>query len=77
MTDVANCVGNQSVVAVLDVKKSSILGKYEVWTHNGQKNAKKNPLEFAEKLEKLGTGEIVINSIDNDGVMKGYDGNFN
>ena len=73
VTDVANCVGNQSVVAVLDVKKSSILGKYEVWTHNGQKNTKKNPLEFAAKLEKLGVGEIVINSIDNDGVMKGYD----
>ncbi len=49
------------------------MGKYEIWTHNGRKNTKKNPVEFAEKLEKLGVGEIVINSIDNDGVMKGYD----
>lgn len=73
VTEAANCVGNQSVVVVLDVKKSSILGKYEVWTHNGRKNTKKNPIEFAAKLEKLGVGEIVINSIDNDGVMKGYD----
>ena len=73
VNEASQCIGNQSVVVVLDVKKSSILGKYEIWTHNGRKNTKKNPIEFATKLEKLGVGEIVINSIDNDGVMKGYD----
>lgn len=73
VSEAAECVGNQSIVVVLDVKKSSMLGKYEIWTYNGRKNTKKNPVEFAEKLEKLGVGEIVINSIDNDGVMKGYD----
>lgn len=71
--DAAGCVGNQSVVVVLDVKKSPVLGKYEIWTHNGKKNTKKNPVEFASKLQMLGVGEIVINSIDHDGVMKGYD----
>jgi imidazole glycerol-phosphate synthase subunit HisF len=76
VTEAANCIGNQSVVVVLDVKKSSILGKYEIWTHNGRKNSKNNPLEFAKKLEDLGVGEIVLNSIDNDGVMKGYDLNL-
>lgn len=65
-------VGTQSVVVVLDVKKK-LLGGYEVYTHNGKKKTGKNPIEFAAELEKLGVGEIVINSIDHDGQMKGYD----
>jgi cyclase len=71
--EAAGCMGNQSVVVVLDVKKSITGDKYEVWTHNGSKNTGKCPSEFAQRMEKLGAGEIVINSIDNDGVMKGYD----
>jgi imidazole glycerol-phosphate synthase subunit HisF len=69
----AERVGNQSVVVVLDVKKHRITGKYEVYTHNGQKPTGKNPADLAILMEKSGAGEIVINSIDNDGVMKGYD----
>jgi cyclase len=72
ITRMAEKVGTQSVVAVLDVKKK-LLGGYEVYTHNGKKKTGKNPVEFAKELERLGIGEIVINSIDNDGVMKGYD----
>lgn len=73
VTKIAERVGTQSVVAVLDVKKRFLVGKYEVWTRNGQNNTGKCPIEFCKHLEKLGAGEIVINSIDNDGVMKGYD----
>ncbi len=69
----AECVGNQSVVIVLDVKKSSIGSKYEVRTHNGKKHTGKSPSELALEFEKRGAGEIVINSIDRDGLMKGYD----
>jgi len=65
-------VGTQSVVVILDVKKK-VLGGYEVYTHNGRKKTGKNPVELVKELEKLGVGEIVINSIDQDGVMKGYD----
>ena len=72
ITEMAEQVGTQSVVAVVDVKKK-LLGGYEVYTHNGRVNSKKNPVEFVCELERLGAGEIVINSIDNDGVMKGYD----
>jgi cyclase len=57
----------------MDVKKRALFGKYDVWTHNGRKNTGKNPVEFAKQLENLGVGEIVVNSIDNDGLMKGYD----
>ena len=38
-----------------------------------KRNTERCPIEFAQKMESLGVGEIVINSIDNDGVMKGYD----
>ena len=69
---IASKVGSQSVVVVLDVKKK-VLGGYEVYTHNGKKATGISPLEFATKMEKLGAGEIVINSIDQDGMMKGYD----
>jgi len=71
--EVAKIVGNQSVVVVLDVKKSIKTGKYEVWIHNGQQNTGKSPVEIAVQMERLGSGEIVINSIDNDGLMIGYD----
>lgn len=73
VTRIAEQIGTQSVVAVLDIKKRFISGKYEVWTHNGQRNTGKCPAEFAQQLERLGAGEIVLNSIDNDGVMNGYD----
>jgi imidazole glycerol-phosphate synthase subunit HisF len=73
VSKIAKRVGNQSVIVVLDVKKKFLGGKYEVWTHNGQKNTHKTPMELAKKFEELGAGEIVVNSIDNDGMMKGYD----
>jgi len=72
ITKIANRVGSQSVIVVLDVKKK-LLGGYEVYTHNGKKATGINPLKFVEEAERLGAGEIVINSIDKDGVMKGYD----
>lgn len=71
--EISQKVGAQSVVVVLDVKKKLFGGKYECFTHNGKKNTKICPFEFVNLAEKYGAGEIVINSIDNDGVMKGYD----
>ena len=73
IAEIANEIGSQSVVAVLDVKKKFFGSKYEVWTHNATINTGKCPVEFATELEALGVGEIVINAINNDGVMKGYD----
>jgi len=73
ISEIASSVGNQSVVVVLDIKKKTITGKYELYTHNGKVSTGKDPFEFAGQMQNLGAGEIVINSIDNDGVMKGYD----
>ncbi len=72
-TDLARAVGAQSVVGVIDVKKSGLLGSYEMFTHNGKKRVGKDLHQFCRELEDKGVSEIVINSIDNDGVMKGYD----
>jgi len=72
ITEIADRVGAQSVIVVLDVKKK-LLGGYEVYTHNGKKATGINPFQFVEEAQKLGAGEIVINSIDKDGLMKGYD----
>jgi imidazole glycerol-phosphate synthase subunit HisF len=69
----AERVGNQSVVVILDVKKGRFGEGYEVMTGNGRHRTGKSPVDLAKKMEKLGAGEIVINSIDNDGLMKGYD----
>ena len=66
-------IGNQSVVVVIDVKKKKFFGGYHIYTHNGTKKSKWNLFDFVAKLEEIGVGEIIINSIDNDGVMQGYD----
>ena len=72
VTHIAERVGSQSVIVVLDIKKK-LFGGYEFYTHNGKKSTGINPIKFAKELEYLGAGEIIINSIDQDGVMKGYD----
>lgn len=72
VADIAEEVGSQSVVVVLDVKKSGS-GKYQIWTHNATRDTGLCPMEYSRKLQGLGVGEIVINSIDCDGEMKGYD----
>ena len=72
ITKIGEKVGAQSVIVVLDVKKK-LFGGYEVFTHNGKRSTGINPFKFVEEAQNLGAGEIIINSIDQDGVMKGYD----
>ena len=64
-------IGSQSVVVVLDVKKKMLSKQYEVWTHNGKINTKRNPINVILEAQDIGAGEIVINFIDSDGTMKG------
>lgn len=73
ISEIAVSVGNQSVIVVLDVKKNRFSSRYSLYTHNGTKKIGVDPVEFAKKAEALGCGEIMVNSIDRDGVMKGYD----
>ena len=65
-------IGSQSVVVVLDVKRTP-RGAYEVFTHNGTRATGIDPATAARSAEERGAGEILVNSIDHDGAMKGYD----
>lgn len=66
-------LGRQSVVVVLDVKRNEAEGGHTVWSHNATRDTKRPVLEAALEAEARGAGEIVINSVDNDGTMAGYD----
>ncbi|CAH2565920.1 AglZ/HisF2 family acetamidino modification protein [Vibrio cholerae] len=69
----AERVGSQSVVVCLDIKKKLFGSKFDCFTLNGTKKQSVDPFEFISKIQALGVGEIVLNFIDNDGVMNGYD----
>lgn len=73
--EMAAAIGRQSVVAVIDVRKKSGLfsSGIEVCTHNAKRGHSLNPVELAKQLEAAGAGEIVLNSVERDGEMKGYD----
>jgi cyclase len=73
ITYIAQEIGRQSVVVVLDVKKKLFSKDYNVFTRNAEKDTKRSVFEFAIEFERLGAGELVINSIDLDGTMTGYD----
>lgn len=73
ITEIASRVGRQSVAVVLDVKKRLFSTKYELHTYNGTNNTGIDPVKFASQMEKAGAGELVINSIDRDGMLTGYD----
>lgn len=67
--------GSQSIVVSMDVRQSAF-GRYEIFTHGGRKRTEIDPVTFAEQMERLGAGEILVNSIDRDGTMLGYDLNL-
>lgn len=66
-------VGNQSIVVVIDVKRTGLLRRYEVTIRNGATRTGRDPVDFAREVEAQGAGEIVLNSVDLDGTMLGYD----
>ena len=70
---IASQVGNQSVVVIIDAKKKWLTNNYEAFTHNGERKTKLEVVKMAKFFESMGAGEIVINSIDQDGLMQGYD----
>ncbi len=75
LSEIGKAVGSQSVVVVIDVRKKGILsgGGYDVYIKNGKEKTGVKLKEFIQELNKIGVGEIVINSIDKDGTMSGYD----
>jgi imidazole glycerol-phosphate synthase subunit HisF len=72
IAEMARQLGSQSVVVVIDVRRAPD-GSYGVFTHNGTRPTGRDPVGFAAEMQGRGAGEVMLNSIDNDGVMKGYD----
>ena len=68
----AEIFGNQSIVLSLDIKKT-LWGGYKIYTKCGSQKVNRNYVVFAKEMEQNGVGEIIINSIDNDGMMQGYE----
>jgi cyclase len=69
---IADYCGTSSVLASIDIKKD-LLGRAHVYTHGGQKKQVIDPVTYAKELERWGAGEIMINSINRDGLFSGYD----
>ena len=72
ITAISEHGGTQSVLISIDAKKS-MFGGWQAYTHSGRKKAGIHPVELAKAVERLGAGEIMINAIDRDGMMNGYD----
>jgi cyclase len=63
--------GKQSILVSVDYKK--INNKLTVFTHSGEINTQKSLFTYLSEIEKMDVGEVLINSIDHDGTMNGYD----
>ena len=72
ITECKNTFGSQSIIACIDIKKD-LSNNYIIYSHSGTKIVNIKIDTYLKKLESLGIGEIIINSIDNDGKKTGYD----
>jgi imidazole glycerol-phosphate synthase subunit HisF len=70
--EAADEFGSSTIVVSIDVKKT-LFGKESTYIYSGNKATKYDPVEFAKLAEEKGAGEIIINSIERDGMMDGYD----
>ncbi len=71
VSEISDFSGSNSAVVDIDIMK--INNNFSIFICNGKKKINIDILELIEKLQELGVGEIVINSIDRDGTMKGFD----
>lgn len=68
--------GSQCIVVAIDAKKVSLPGdadKWEIFTHGGRRETGIDAIEWAQKMEDLGAGELLVTSMDRDGTKIGFD----
>lgn len=75
ISEAAKEFGSSTIVVSMDVKRTLLSGN-KVFTKSGKFNTKRDPVDYAIEMEDLGAGELLINSIDADGTMTGYDINL-
>lgn len=72
VADAAGRYGSQCIVVAIDAKQTAP-DKWEVFTHGGRKATGLDAVDWAKKMQKLGAGEILLTSMDQDGQKKGFD----
>ncbi|AWI78217.1 imidazole glycerol phosphate synthase subunit HisF [Parazoarcus communis] len=70
--DASSKVGSQCIVVAIDAKQTAP-GKWQVFTHGGRNNTGLDAIEWAQRVEALGAGEILLTSMDRDGTKAGFD----
>jgi cyclase len=71
----ARMFGSSTIVGAIDIKKN-LFGSYQVFSHVKKGTTNLDPVKYALELQSWGVGELFVNNVDNDGVMKGYDLNL-
>ncbi|NMG48846.1 imidazole glycerol phosphate synthase subunit HisF [Azoarcus communis] len=72
VADASGKVGSQCIVVAIDAKQTAP-GKWQVFTHGGRNNTGLDAIEWAQRVEALGAGEILLTSMDRDGTKIGFD----
>jgi imidazole glycerol-phosphate synthase subunit HisF len=72
INEVSKAAGSQSVVVSIDVKKDW-LGRSRVFVHKGTIKTTFTPVQYAQRMEQLGAGELLLQNIDREGTFSGYD----
>ena len=63
--------GSQCIVVALDARRTN--NSYEIFTHGGRNQTGIDALDWAQQMESLGAGELLLTSMDRDGTQKGFD----
>ena len=70
--EAAGTFGSSTIVVCIDVKKK-LFGKNQTWTLAGEQASGYSPVDFARIMQDNGAGELIVQSIEHDGMMRGYD----
>jgi cyclase len=70
--EAADNFGSSTITVCVDIKKN-FLGKYQIYSHREKKAIAGDYVDYIRRIENAGAGEIIVQSVDNDGMMKGYD----
>lgn len=73
ITDIARRFGSQAMVLSIEAKRRGGPGKWEAYTDNGREQTGRDALEWAVEGVERGAGEVLLTSVDNEGMRKGFD----
>src|SRR5436853_247578 len=69
--EASGVVGNQCIVVAIDAKRNG--ARWEVYTHGGRKPTGLDAVQWAQRMQAAGAGEILLTSMDRDGTRDGFD----